>query len=493
MRVLAISFIAVMLGLPPRPVLGGEGAVDVEGLAEATEAFLEELSGYEEVSLALMIARDGVPVLARAYGLANRSFGVPNRVDTRFNLASMNKMFTAVAVMHLVQQGRLHLDDSVGDHIPDYPNEAVRTGVTVYQLLTHTAGMGNIFGTRYSQTPVNRYRSVSDYLPLFVSDDLAFTPGSRYEYSNAGYILLGYLVENVTRQDYYTYVKDNVFSPAGMKDTDCYDVQYPIPNLAIGYSRSASRSEEHEYKTIEYMKMTKGGPAGGGYSTVGDLIKFGDALFNDVLLDSVHTELMTTGKVDVDDLPQGGRYCFGLVEQVINGHRIVGHSGNLSGIRSTLKVYVDDDISIAILSNFDRDQGAEELEYFIQDLITGGTEFTRTYLNTCEMIRTVVLDGYEYAAGKYTGTMGGTQVYEYYINSRAYRLLGKGENDRAIDLFRFNAFAFPNSSNAHDSLAEAYMLTGYNEKAIHHYRRALEIDPESESAIEALKNLGAAE
>lgn len=94
---------------------------------------------------------------------------IPNRIDTKFNLASMNKMFTAAAVMRLVQDGKLDLDDEVGEHIPDYPNGEVRNNVTVYQLLTHTAGMGNIFGSRYSQTPVNKFQSVDDYLPLFVA------------------------------------------------------------------------------------------------------------------------------------------------------------------------------------------------------------------------------------------------------------------------------------------------------------------------------------
>jgi|GEM_PF-6005394 len=353
--------------------------------------------------------------------------------------------------------------------------------------------MGNIFGPLYNKTPVNRFQTVDDYLPLFVGDSLRFPPGSKYEYSNAGYILLGCLIERITGQDYYSYVKESIFVPAGMKDTDCYDVQYPIANLAIGYSRSASRSKKHEYKTIEYMKMTKGGPAGGGYSTVGDLTRFGEALFGNVLLDKKHTELMTTGKVSVDDLPQEGRYCFGVVEQVINGHRIVGHSGNFSGIRSTLKIYVDDGLSIAILSNCDRDQGAEELEYFIQERITGETDFTKTYLKNSKMVRIVVLDGYESAIKKYNEIREDFRLLEVFINSRGYQLLNKGKYEKAIRLFQFNLAAFPNSSSAHASLAEEYMKMGDNENAIKYYKRALEINPSSESAIEALKELGAGE
>jgi CubicO group peptidase (beta-lactamase class C family) len=471
--------------------LAGNDTVNVEEVVRDTEHFLEELNTYEELSLAVMIAKDGVPVLETTYGLANRSFAVPNRVDTKFNLASMNKMFTAVAIMQLVQQGKLDLDGTVGDYVPDYPNDEVKNSVSIYQLLTHTAGMGNIFGPLYNQTPVNRFQTVDDYLPLFIDDPVRFAPGSKYEYSNAGYILLGYLIERITGRDYHAYVKDNIFIPAGMNDTDCYDVQYPVPNLAIGYSRSKARSQEYEYKTIEFMKMTKGGPAGGGYSTVGDLTKFGEALFGNRLLNEKYTDLTTTGKIPVDDIWQGGEYGFGFLEQVINGHRIVGHSGNFAGIRSTLKIYPNEGLSIAILSNFDRDQGAEELEYYIRERINGETDFTRSYLQTKRIIRTVELEGYSVAAKEYEQIRGEVRLYEGLINTRGYFLLGKRKYEQAIDLFAFNVFAFPGSGNAHDSLAEAYMTIGDNENAIKHYRKALEIDPSLESATEALEKLGA--
>jgi CubicO group peptidase (beta-lactamase class C family) len=473
-----------------QPCRTESGTFDVKKVVEDTEKFLEELDRYEELSLAVMIAKDGVPVLEKAYGLANRSFGAQNRVDTKFNLASMNKMFTAIAIMQLVQQGKLNLEGLVGDYIPDYSNEEART-VSIYQLLTHTAGMGNIFNPLYNKTPVNRFQAVADYLPLFIDDPLRFTPGSKYEYSNAGYILLGHLIETVSGQDYFSYVKENIFIPAGMQDTDCYDVQYPIPNLAIGYSRSKSKSDQYEYKTIEYMKMTKGGPAGGGYSTVGDLVRFGEALFGNMLLDKKHTDLTTTGKVPVDDIYQGGEYCFGLLEQKINGYRIIGHSGNFSGTRSSLKIYPEEGLSIAILSNFDRGQGAEELEYYIRERINGETDFTRKYLQTKRMIRNIELRGYTSAVKEYERIRGEVRFYESLINARGYFLLKKGKHDKAIDLFEFNVTVFPESSNAHDSLGEACMKIGNKNKAIKHYKRALEIEPGLESASEALKKLGA--
>jgi len=276
--------------------------VDINKLVNNTEKFLKELNNYKELSLAVIIAKNGKPVLKKAYGFANRSFNIPNKIDTKFNLASNNKMFTAVAIMQLVQKGKLKLDDKIGMHIPDFPNDEVKNKVAVYQLLTHTAGMGNLFGSlNYGKIPRNKYQRVIDYFPLFINDSLRFAPGSKYEYSNAGYILLGYLIEKVTGQDYYSYIKENIYDVADMKNTDCYDVQYPIPNIATGYTKSGLKSDEYEFKTIEFIKMTKGGPAGGGYSTVEDLIKFSKALRSNVLLNKEFTELHTTGKVNVDD------------------------------------------------------------------------------------------------------------------------------------------------------------------------------------------------
>jgi D-alanyl-D-alanine carboxypeptidase len=171
--------------------------------------------------------------------------------------------------------------------------------------------------------------------------------------------LLGYLIERISGQDYYTYVRENLFSPAGMINTDCYDVEYPIPTLAIGYTKSGAKPGS--YRKNEYMKMTKGSPAGGGYSTVEDLLHFSNALINNELLNEEYTRLATTDKVEVDDVYEGGMYCYGFLEQNINGHRIFGHSSYLSGIRSTLNIYPEIGYTVAILSNFDRGMGAEEL------------------------------------------------------------------------------------------------------------------------------------
>jgi D-alanyl-D-alanine carboxypeptidase len=488
--ILPILCAVLLLPLAAAPLHGRTGGSSVSDLIEETQHFLDELDAYHELSLAVMIAKDGVPVLQRAYGDANRSFHVPNAIDTKFNLASMNKMFTAIAVMQLVEEGALQLENTVGDYAPDFPNSTVRDSVTVYQLLTHTSGMGNIFGPVYDRTPRNRFRTASDYFPLFVQDSLRFAPGSKYEYSNAGYILLGYLVERVTGQDYHDYVREHIFAPAGMSSTDCYDVQFPVPNLAVGYTKSHLSSSGYEYKTIEFMKMTRGGPAGGGYSTVGDLVRFGEVIFDNKLLSEEYTNLTTTGKVEVDDTYQGGKYCFGFLEQVINGHRIVGHGGNLSGIRASLKVYVDDGISVAILSNFDRDLGAEELDYFIQDRLCGPTDFTRSYLATKKMVRQIAEEGWEGALHAYDGDDDPPELYEGILHQSGHDLLDSSRSDEAVELFRFYVQVFAESGYGWEGLGEAYLAAGDRDSAVRSFKAALERDPDMKRSAEALEELG---
>lgn len=167
---------------------------------------IEGLGASGQLSGAALIALEGEPVFVGAYGLARRDPEQANQVDTKFDLGSMGKMFTSVAILQLVEQGRLSLDDRIVDAVPDYPNREVAEKVTVHHLLTHTAGMGDCFEGEFFATPRDQLRTVEGYLPLFVDDPLQFEPGAQWAYSNEGYIVLGLIVERVTGQSYWDYV-----------------------------------------------------------------------------------------------------------------------------------------------------------------------------------------------------------------------------------------------------------------------------------------------
>jgi CubicO group peptidase (beta-lactamase class C family) len=202
-------------------------------LVSALRAKLERDAADGKFSGTVLVAKDGRTVFAGAYGLADREHGVANTLDTKFRIASMNKMFTAVAVLQLVQAGKIRLDAPLGTYLTDYPNKEVAGKVTIHQLLTHTGGTGDIFGPEYSAHR-QELRNVSDYVELFGTRGLQFEPGSKFDYSNYGFVLLGAVIEKVSGMNYYDYVAEHVFAPAGMTSTASFPEDAAVAGLAVG-------------------------------------------------------------------------------------------------------------------------------------------------------------------------------------------------------------------------------------------------------------------
>jgi CubicO group peptidase (beta-lactamase class C family) len=321
-------------------------------------ARIDELTlSQEDASGVVLVAQEGKTVFAQAYGYADRAAGILNEVDTKFNLASMGKMFTAVAIMQLVEQGLLSVEDKIIDHLPDYPNPEIAGQVTVHQLLTHRSGMGNVFTEEYDAMDKDGLTTVEAWLPLFVDTPLMFEPGTEMAYSNAGYVVLGLIIEAVSGQSYYDYVRDYIFLPSGMMDTGAYERDLlwsettAAPDMALGYTRDDGEGGELEDWTPNTSILpAKGFPAGGSYSTVGDLLRFGSALMSYELLSAESTELLLEGKSTMRDNLE---YAYGFFVDRINGQRAVGHTGGFPGICDFFYVYPDLGYTITLLSNID--------------------------------------------------------------------------------------------------------------------------------------------
>src|SRR3954465_520435 len=254
-------------------------------IAQELNSYLSSLIADNKLSGVVLVAKDGVIVASKAAGIANKATNAPIDLNTKFNLGSMNKMFTAVAIAQLAQAGKLSFTDPVGKHLADYPNKEVAEKVTIHHLLTHTSGMGMYWNEKF-MAQRDKLVTVPAHLPLFAADPLAFPPGEKFQYSNAGYMLLGAIIEKVSGQNYYTYIQEHIFNPAGMNDTGFYDPGKQIPNLAIGYTKmSPDGKPAEEIRDNEGIREIKGGPAGGGFSTAPDLVKFQQALFSYKLLD----------------------------------------------------------------------------------------------------------------------------------------------------------------------------------------------------------------
>ena len=182
---------------------------------KAVSARADKLASEDEFSGAVLIAKDGRVLFSHAYGLADRNRRIPNTIRTRFRIGSMNKMFTAVATLQLVEAGKIKLTAPLGTYLPDYPNRDVATKVTIHQLLTHTGGTGDIFGPDFDAHR-NELRTLADYVKLYGKRGLEFEPGSSWAYSNYGFILLGVVIEKVTGHSYYDYMQQHIYAPARM-------------------------------------------------------------------------------------------------------------------------------------------------------------------------------------------------------------------------------------------------------------------------------------
>lgn len=344
-----IARLALAPGCAPPDSRPDEALTDTEIVREL-KTFVERLADADAFSGSVLLARDGRVLFKGAYGLASKRFDVPNRVDTKFNLGSMNKMFTGVAITQLVQRGKLSLDDRLGKYLsPDWLPREVVDKIRIRHLLTHTSGLGGYFNDSYWNASKARFRELDDYKPLISGSTLAFEPGTRWQYSNTGMFLLGVVIEKVTGRSYFAHVRDNVHAPAGMVNTDCYDMDRPVPNLAMGYSRERGSEGRPGWSNNLYKHVIRGGPAGGGFSTVEDLLRFDIALRSHKLLNPEYTELVWSAKPELNS----PGYGFGFLVRGQPGERIVGHSGGFAGISANLDMFLDSGYTAVVMSNYD--------------------------------------------------------------------------------------------------------------------------------------------
>lgn len=339
-----------------------EPRLGIEQTVNALEAKASELAERDRFSGALLVARRGEVVLQKAYGLADRDSGQRNNMNTQFRLGSMNKMFTAVAVLQLVGAGKIDLDAPVGRYLPDYPNAELVSKVTIRHLLTHTGGTGDIFTPEYDKHRLEM-RALSDYAKLYGTRGLAFQPGTKWSYSNYGFILLGLVIEQVSGVPYYDYVRKHIFEPAGMRDTDSRPEEEAVRNRSAGYMKSETDGAwVSNSKTLPW----RGTSAGGGYSSVGDLFRFAQALTAGKLVIPKLLTMMTSEQAGAGFMPQGLRYGFGMM--VNNGQepKWYGHGGGAPGMNGELRIYPGTGVVVAVLSNLDPPAATRLVDFFEQ-------------------------------------------------------------------------------------------------------------------------------
>jgi D-alanyl-D-alanine carboxypeptidase len=258
-------------GVPPPPV---NASMASDAIDSSLDGYFSKLAAAEVFSGVALVARNGVPVFFKAYGMADREKKIANTLRTRFNIGSINKEFTQTAIRQLVKAGKLSLTDTLGKFYPDYPQAASRAA-TVEQLMTHRGGLADFFGPQFDQAPKDRFASNVDYFRFVSSLPPNFAPGERNQYCNGCYIALGAIVEKASGMPYEKYVAENVFGRAEMTSTGYPRSDRPTPDIAIGYTR---RGGDGSLRSNVAMHGLTGSAAGGGYSTALDLLTYAKAV-----------------------------------------------------------------------------------------------------------------------------------------------------------------------------------------------------------------------
>jgi D-alanyl-D-alanine carboxypeptidase len=283
------------------------------------------------------------------------------RVDTPMRIASIGKLFTIVSVFQLVETGKLDLDAPLYRYLPDYPNPDVARKVTLQQLLSHTAGTGDIFGAE-GFAHRDELKELGDYTKVFGNRALTFEPGSKWDYSNYGYILLGLVIERVSGETYYNYVRRHVFSAAGMRETTypVEDEQYRPPSANYTHMSFGPGGPRNDLQLSRVEgEPHRGTSAGGAFSTVGDLDRFANALLDGRLV----SRQTLTKLFDPTRVPGGVNNKYGVeIGADSSGRTWFGHRGGSPGTDGQLRIYQDQHLDIAVLSNLDSPSAATAAE-----------------------------------------------------------------------------------------------------------------------------------
>jgi CubicO group peptidase (beta-lactamase class C family) len=293
--------------------------------------------------LSLLVSRDGKPVRSEGYGLSNVELQVPVKPETVFQSGSVGKQFTATAVMMLVEEGKIKLDDPVTNYLKDAP--AAWNQVTIRELLSHTAG----FTDYPKKFDFRKDYTEADLLKIVEAIPLAYPPGTKWDYANLGYLTLGIVIHQVTGKFYGDFLQERIFQPLGMSTTRIISEADIVPNRAAGY-----RLVKGELKNQEWVSPTLNTTADGAlYFSILDLAKWDEALYTEKLLKRSSLDEMWTVVKLKNGQPNSGDYGFGWEIETKNGHRLIRHSGSWQGFKAEISRYVDDKLTVVVLANLE--------------------------------------------------------------------------------------------------------------------------------------------
>ena len=445
---------------------------------------------YEGFNGAILVAHKGEIIYKKGVGFANMEWDIPNKTDTKFQIASITKPFTSMLIMQLVAENKIDLHTPISKYLPDYPKEQGNV-ITIHHILSHSSG---IVRSYESEEKLNKYpdrKRLKQMVEEFSNLPLEFNPGEQFTYSNSGFLVLGLIIETVTKKSYETVLQERILTPLGMKNTGIDKHRPLIKQRAKGYFKGFG-----EYYNADYIDMSSITAVGNIYSTVEDLFLWDQALYTEKLLPKKYMNLVFTKHIN--DPGYGGAHGYGWelkdkqIGNTANYIETIGHSGSINGFCALFTRIPSSNSSIILLNNTKR--------AFLNAITTAvtGILYDKTYdfpLKPLAMFMTDVIEK--------EGIKEGIEFYKthkdnatYYVSEQelivaGYRLLHANNAKDAAAVFKLSTEIFPNRDNPYDSYAEALMTLGKNDEAIKNYKKSLELNPKNNNAVKMLKKLGA--
>lgn len=454
--------------------------------AKQIEDLLAKYNEYGQFNGSALVSENGKVIFKKGFGLANMEWNIPNQPDTKFRLGSITKQFTAFLIVKLAEDGKLKLDVPITTYLPDYPKE---TGdkITIHNLLTHTSGIPNYtaapnFLKDKSRTPY----TPENFVKTFNKLPLDFKPGEKFNYSNSGYFLLGYIIEKVTGKTYEQYLQETILTPLKLVNTGFDHSEVILKNRAAGYEKQGKN-----FVNSSFIDMSIPYAAGSLYSTVEDLYLWDQALYGNKILSEKSMESLFKSYISL------GRASYGygwFIDEVDNGDKVklktIGHGGGINGFNTIISRYPADKNLIVLLNNTggtvlgEMNDAIRAILYnkpFEQPKKSMALELLEVFK---EKGTTAGLDTYKKL--KSDPTYG---IKEGDMNDAGYQLLQAGKKKEAIEVFKINVEAFPKSGNVYDSLGEAYLADGDKKLAFTNYSKSVELDPSNENGKKVLEEL----
>ncbi len=455
----------------------------------------ELLTKYNELGHlegSVLVAESGKVVFKRGFGLANREWNIPNAPNTKYDVGSLTKSFTAILTMQLVEKGLIKLDGKVTDYLPNYRKDT-GSRVTIHHLLSHTSGLPGFWTFEFFKTHARNDFEEDYFIRTFLSEDLEFAPGTSSRYSDTNYYLLGRIIEKVLGKPYAQVKTDNLFKPLGMKNSEYNDQSKVIPNRASGYIKTS-----RGYSTSPYNNRRLTDAAGASLTTVEDLYLYDRALYSDALLSKTYRDMLFKSYAEAQLGPQTVRFGYGwIISEMTVGDRSVPYvhaGGNNAGFSTVIYRIPSNRHFIAILANAGPDYFNERLHEVSRKLVS--ILYDQPYELPKPSISKVLrktIERHGFAAGldafQKLKTKGAHEIREGDLNSIGYWLLRTMKVKDAIVIFRLNVKEFPTSFNVYDSLADAYLTAGEKRLAIANYEKSLRLNPNNRNAITQLQKL----